>query len=67
MPHEVRGVIAAAKGDKVKVGTVLVPDPGPGEMAPPIGRSAPAAVEMNRSVRESLFPNPLLDPAAAWS
>ena len=31
MPHEVRGVIAAAKGDKVKVGTVLVPDPGPGE------------------------------------
>jgi len=27
MPHEVRGVIAAAKGDKVKVGRVLVPDP----------------------------------------
>ena len=31
MPHEVRGVIAAAKGDKVKVGSVLVPDPGPSE------------------------------------
>ena len=31
MPHEVQGVIAAAKGDKVKVGSVLVPDPGPSE------------------------------------
>jgi S-(hydroxymethyl)mycothiol dehydrogenase len=31
MPHKVRGVIAAAKGDKVKVGAVFVPDPGPGE------------------------------------
>ena len=31
MPHEVRGVIAAAKGDKVKIGRVLVPDPGPSE------------------------------------
>ena len=31
MPHKVRGVIAAAKGVKVKVGAVFVPDPGPGE------------------------------------
>src|SRR6266581_7642331 len=31
MPHEVKGVIARAKGAKVEVTTVLVPDPGPGE------------------------------------
>ena len=31
MPHEVRGVIAKAKGEPVVVDTVLVPDPGPGE------------------------------------
>jgi S-(hydroxymethyl)mycothiol dehydrogenase len=31
MAHEVRGVIAGSKGEKVKVETVLVPDPGPGE------------------------------------
>src|SRR3954453_18471188 len=31
MPHEVRGVVARAKGDPVTVETVLVPDPGPGE------------------------------------
>ncbi|MDQ1624695.1 MAG: S-(hydroxymethyl)mycothiol dehydrogenase [Actinomycetota bacterium] len=31
MPHEVRGVVARAKGAPVKVETVLVPDPGPGE------------------------------------
>jgi S-(hydroxymethyl)mycothiol dehydrogenase len=29
--HEVRGVIARAKGEPVSVETVLVPDPGPGE------------------------------------
>jgi S-(hydroxymethyl)mycothiol dehydrogenase len=29
--HEVRGVIAAGKGEPVRVETVLVPDPGPGE------------------------------------
>ena len=31
MPHEVRGVVARAKGQPVSVETVLVPDPGPGE------------------------------------
>jgi len=31
MAHEVKGVIARAKGDEVEVTTVLVPDPGPGE------------------------------------
>lgn len=32
MTHEVRGVIAPAKGERVAVETVLVPDPGPGEV-----------------------------------
>jgi S-(hydroxymethyl)mycothiol dehydrogenase len=31
MVHEVRGVVARAKGEPVSVETVLVPDPGPGE------------------------------------
>jgi S-(hydroxymethyl)mycothiol dehydrogenase len=31
MVHEVRGVIARAKGEPVSVETILVPDPGPGE------------------------------------
>src|SRR5277367_1858755 len=31
MAHEVKGVIARAKGAPVEVTTVLVPDPGPGE------------------------------------
>jgi S-(hydroxymethyl)mycothiol dehydrogenase len=31
MPTEVRGVVAAAKGEPVGLQTVLVPDPGPGE------------------------------------
>src|SRR4029450_12483978 len=31
MVHEVRGVVARAKGAPVGVETVLVPDPGPGE------------------------------------
>jgi S-(hydroxymethyl)mycothiol dehydrogenase len=31
MAHEVKGVIARAKGEPVSVTTVLVPDPGPGE------------------------------------
>jgi len=31
MAHEVRGVVAGAKGEPVSVTTVLVPDPGPGE------------------------------------
>ncbi|MGA2519892.1 MAG: S-(hydroxymethyl)mycothiol dehydrogenase [Acidimicrobiales bacterium] len=31
MTHEVRGVVAGAKGAPVSVHTVLVPDPGPGE------------------------------------
>jgi S-(hydroxymethyl)mycothiol dehydrogenase len=31
MAHEVRGVIARGKGEKVEVTPVLVPDPGPGE------------------------------------
>jgi len=31
MPHEVRGVIARAKGEPVSIETIIVPDPGPGE------------------------------------
>ena len=31
MTHEVRGVVALAKGAPVSLETVLVPDPGPGE------------------------------------
>ena len=31
MAHEVRGVVARAKGEPVTIETVLVPDPGPGE------------------------------------
>src|ERR1700684_4620528 len=31
MTHEVRGVVAPAKGAKVELTTVVVPDPGPGE------------------------------------
>ena len=31
MAHEVKGVIASAKGERVTVTTVVVPDPGPGE------------------------------------
>ena len=31
MPHEVRGVVARAKGQPLSTETVLVPDPGPGE------------------------------------
>jgi S-(hydroxymethyl)mycothiol dehydrogenase len=31
MPHEVKGVVARAKGAPVTLETVLVPDPGPGE------------------------------------
>ena len=31
MAHEVRGVVAKAKGEPVTLETVLVPDPGPGE------------------------------------
>ncbi len=31
MTHEVRGVVSLAKGEPVRVETVLVPDPGPGE------------------------------------
>ena len=31
MVHEVRGVVARAKGQPVAVETILVPDPGPGE------------------------------------
>jgi S-(hydroxymethyl)mycothiol dehydrogenase len=32
MPYEVRGVVAMAKGAPVSVTTVIVPDPGPGEV-----------------------------------
>jgi S-(hydroxymethyl)mycothiol dehydrogenase len=32
MAHEVRGVVAPAKGERVRVETVMVPDPGPGEV-----------------------------------
>ncbi|MGD9796734.1 MAG: S-(hydroxymethyl)mycothiol dehydrogenase [Acidimicrobiia bacterium] len=31
MPHEVRGVVARAKGRPVSMETIVVPDPGPGE------------------------------------
>lgn len=31
MPHQVQGVVAAAKGQPVSIETILVPDPGPGE------------------------------------
>jgi S-(hydroxymethyl)mycothiol dehydrogenase len=31
MSHEVRGVIAPGKGEAVRVETIVVPDPGPGE------------------------------------
>ncbi len=31
MSHEVRGVVSMAKGEPVRIETVLVPDPGPGE------------------------------------
>src|SRR5580698_5354265 len=31
MAHEVKGVIASAKGEPVTVATILVPEPGPGE------------------------------------
>ena len=31
MAHEVKGVVAVAKGAPVSVTTVVVPDPGPGE------------------------------------
>src|SRR6195952_4349907 len=31
MTHEVRGVVALAKGEPVTIETILVPDPGPGE------------------------------------
>jgi S-(hydroxymethyl)mycothiol dehydrogenase len=31
MPHEVRGVVARAKGEPVSMETIVVPDPGPGE------------------------------------
>ncbi len=31
MTHEVRGVVAPAKGAKVEITTIVVPDPGPGE------------------------------------
>ncbi|MFE5581240.1 S-(hydroxymethyl)mycothiol dehydrogenase [Kitasatospora sp. NPDC056531] len=31
MSHQVKGVIAPAKGEPVRVETILVPDPGPGE------------------------------------
>jgi S-(hydroxymethyl)mycothiol dehydrogenase len=32
MPQQVRGVIARAKGEPVSVETIVVPDPGPGEV-----------------------------------
>ncbi|MFI6609971.1 S-(hydroxymethyl)mycothiol dehydrogenase [Streptomyces sp. NPDC050507] len=31
MPQHVRGVVAHAKGDPVRIETIVVPDPGPGE------------------------------------
>jgi S-(hydroxymethyl)mycothiol dehydrogenase len=31
MPHEVRGIVARAKGEPVSMETIVVPDPGPGE------------------------------------
>jgi S-(hydroxymethyl)mycothiol dehydrogenase len=32
MPYQVRGVVARAKGEPVTVETIIVPDPGPGEV-----------------------------------
>ena len=32
MPQEVRGVVALAKGEPVTVQTIIIPDPGPGEV-----------------------------------
>lgn len=32
MPHEVRAVVAVKKGAPVEVRTIVVPDPGPGEV-----------------------------------
>ena len=32
MPHETRGVIAGGKGEPVRLETIIVPDPGPGEV-----------------------------------
>ena len=32
MPQEVRGVVALAKGEPVTVQTIVIPDPGPGEV-----------------------------------
>jgi len=32
MPQEVRGVIARAKGEPVSIETIVIPDPGPGEV-----------------------------------
>lgn len=32
MPHEVQGVVSRRKGEPVSVETVIVPDPGPGEV-----------------------------------
>ena len=32
MPREVRGVIAGGKGEAVRLETIIVPDPGPGEV-----------------------------------
>jgi S-(hydroxymethyl)mycothiol dehydrogenase len=32
MPREVRGVIAGSKGEAVRLETIIVPDPGPGEV-----------------------------------
>ena len=31
MPHQVRGVVARAKGEPVSLAAIVVPDPGPGE------------------------------------
>lgn len=32
MAHEVRGVVARSRGAPVTVETIVVPDPGPGEV-----------------------------------
>src|SRR5690349_362995 len=32
MPQQVRGVIAKAKGEPVSIETIVIPDPGPGEV-----------------------------------
>ena len=32
MPHETVGVIAGGKGEPVRLETIIVPDPGPGEV-----------------------------------